>query len=53
MLDMLYSIAPQLPDCAYFDLKPEYLAADIDKLDAFLYKKINNAVYRCVSPNHS
>jgi glutathionyl-hydroquinone reductase len=48
MLDMLYRIAAQLPDCAPFDLKPTSMAADIDKLNTFLYNKVNNAVYRCV-----
>ena len=46
MLDNLYAIAGQLPDCAPYDLKPQRMAAEIDELNDFVYKNVNNAVYR-------
>jgi hypothetical protein len=49
MLDMLYRVAEGLPDCAQFDLKPATLADGIDDLNNFIYKNVNNAVYRCAS----
>lgn len=52
MLDMLYDVAQQVPDCAQYDLKPQGMAAAIDELNAFVYKSVNNAVYRCGALSH-
>ena len=47
MLDMLYDLSAQLPDCAPYDLKPAAMAAQIDDVNEFVYNNVNNAVYRC------
>jgi glutathionyl-hydroquinone reductase len=46
LLDNLYTLAAELPNAANIDLKPAELALEIDKLNAFIYKSVNNAVYR-------
>lgn len=46
ILDTLYALARQLPGCAAVDLRPRELSARIQELDDFIYKNVNNAVYR-------
>jgi glutathionyl-hydroquinone reductase len=46
LLDNLYAMAAQLPMHGNINLKPAELASEIDELNAFLYKSVNNAVYR-------
>lgn len=46
LLDNLYRIAQELPGAGGIDLKPAALAAEIDDLNTFIYKNVNNAVYR-------
>ena len=49
MLDTLYRLAGTVPGAASHDLKPAGMAAEIDKLNDFIYTNVNNAVYRCAA----
>jgi glutathionyl-hydroquinone reductase len=48
LLDNLYDIA-KIANCRdAIDLKPDELKGEIDNLNQFIYKNVNNAVYRYV-----
>ena len=50
LLDNLYHMASVVPESAGIELKPVHLELEINQLNDFVYKNINNAVYRCVAP---